>query len=91
MVRQYLGYARINNNALETTLSPLFTGSWRDYVNFLPTLKLIKKEYVDTRVRRIYAPIAPTPCERLMASRFSVSNKTKAALKAHYLTLTLSP
>jgi hypothetical protein len=87
-VRQYLGYTRIDNPALEEAISTLFTGSWRDYVNFfLPTLKLIKKQYVGTRVRRIYEPIAQTPYERLMASRYGVSSKTKAALKAHFLSL----
>ena len=87
-VRQYLSYTRIDNNALHEAISTLFTGSWRDYVNFfLPTLKLIKKEYVGTRVRRIYEPIARTPYERLIASRYGVSSRTKAALKAHFLML----
>lgn len=54
---------------------------------FLPTLKLIKKEYIGTRVRRIYEPAARTPYARLMTSKFGVNNKTKAALKAHFLTL----
>ena len=88
VVRQYLGYTRIDNPALAEAISTLFTGSWRDYVNFfLPTLKLIKKEYVGTRVRRIYEHVARTPYERLMASRYGVSSKTKAALKAHFLML----
>ena len=88
VVRQYLGYTRIDNELLAEPISMLFTQSWRDYVNFfLPTLKLIKKEYVGTRVRRIYEPVARTPYERLMTSRYAVSSKTKAALKAHFVSL----
>lgn len=88
VVRQYLGYARLDNPDLAEPISTLFTETWRDYVNFfLPTLKLIKKEYVGTRVRRIYEPTARTPYARLMSSPFGVNNKTKAALKAHFLTL----
>ena len=88
VVRQYLGYARIDNPNLTEPISSLFTETWRDYVNFfLPTLKLIRKEYVGTRVRRIYEPAARTPYARLMTSQFGVNNKTKAALKAHFLTL----
>ena len=88
VVRQYLGYARIDNPDLVEPICALFAETWRDYVNFfLPTLKLIRKEYVGTRIRRIYEPTARTPYTRLIGSKFGVNNKTKAALKAHFLSL----
>ena len=66
-------------------IGALFTQEWRDYVNFfLPTLKLVKKEYIGTRTRRFYEPVARTPYQRLMASKHGVSRKSKAALKAHF-------
>ena len=88
VVRQYLGFTRIDNPDLAEPISTLYTETWRDYVNFfLPTLKLTKKEYVGSRVRRIYEPVARTPYARLMSSKFGVSGATKASLKAHFLTL----
>jgi len=88
VVRQYLGFTRIDNPDLAEPISTLYTETWRDYVNFfLPTLKLIKKEYVGSRVRRIYERVARTPYARLMSSKFGVSGSAKAALKAHFLTL----
>lgn len=38
-------------------------------------------------MRKIYEPTARTPYARLMSSKFGASNKTKAALKAHLLSL----
>jgi hypothetical protein len=84
-VRHYLHYSRIDNPALGVDIGALFTQEWRDYVNFfLPTLKLVKKEYIGTRTRRFYEPVARTPYQRLMASKHGVSRKSKAALKAHF-------
>ena len=87
VVRQFLGYQRLDNPELNIPLNDFFSGCWRDYVNFfLPTLKLIRKETVGSKTRRIYEPLAQTPCQRVMKSRH-VSSKAKGQLRLHYQTL----
>ena len=87
VVRQFLGYQRLDNPALADLLNTFFTGCWRDYVNFfLPTLKLIGKERVGNKTRRIYEPIAQTPYQRILKSK-GVGNNAKRALRLHYQTL----
>ena len=87
VVRQFLGYQRLDNPELNAPLNDFFAGCWRDYVNFfLPTLKLIRKETVGSKTRRVYEPIAQTPYQRVMKSRH-VSSKAKAQLRLHYQTL----
>lgn len=87
VVRQFLGYQRLDNPALEPLLTSFFTGCWRDYVNFfLPTLKLLRKETVGSKTRRIYEKTAQTPYRRLMKCRH-IASKTKKALRLHYETL----
>ena len=52
VVRQFLGYQRLDNPKLNAPLNDFFSECWRDYVNFfLPTLKLIRKETVGTKTR----------------------------------------
>ena len=83
MVRQFLGFQRLDNPAL----NDFFSGCWRDYVNFfLPTLKLIRKETVGRKTRRIYEPMAQTPYQRVMKSSH-VSSKAKGQLRLHYQSL----
>jgi len=87
VVRQFLGYQRLDNPELNVPLNDFFSGCWRDYVNFfLPTLKLIRKETVGSKTRRIYEPMAQTPYQRVMKSRH-VSSKAKGQLRLHYQTL----
>ena len=83
MVRQFLGFQRLDNPALNVPLNDFFSGCWRDYVNlFLPSLKLIRKATVGRKTRRIYEPMAQTPYQRVMKSRH-VSRKTKGRLRLH--------
>ncbi len=87
VVRQFLGYQRLDNPELDTPLNEFFSGCWRDYINFfLPTLKLIRKETVGSKTRRVYEPMAQTPYQRVMKSRH-VSSKAKGLLRLHYQTL----
>ena len=87
VVRQFLGYQRLDNPDLADTLNTFFTGCWRDYVNFfLPTLKLIGKERVGNKTRRIYEPTAQTPYQRILKSK-GVGYNAKRALRLHYQTL----
>jgi len=78
VVHQFLGYQRLDNPDLDVPLNNVFSGCWRDYVNFfLPTRKLIRKETVGSKTRRVYEPLAQTPYQRVMKSRH-VSSKPKA-------------
>ena len=87
VVRQFLGYQRLDNPDLADTLNTFFTGCWRDYVNFfLPTLKLISKERVGNKTRRIYEPTPQTPYQRILKSK-GVGYNAKRALRLHYQTL----
>jgi len=87
VVRQFLGYERLDNPALEPLLTDFFTGCWRDYVNFfLPTMKLLRKETVGSKTRRIYEKVAQTPYRRLIRCKH-IASKTKKALRLHYETL----
>ncbi len=87
VVRQFLGYQRLDNPELNTLLNAFFSRCWRDYVNFfLPTLKLIRKETVGSKTRRVYEPMAQTPYQRVMKSRH-VNSKAKSQLRLHYQTL----
>ena len=87
VVRQFLGYQRLDNPQLDATINAFFAGPWRDYVNFfLPTLKLIGKQKVGNKTRRIYEPMAQTPYQRVMKSKH-VSRSAKAQLRLHYPTL----
>ena len=87
VVRQFLGYQRLDNPDLADTLNAFFTGCWRDYVNFfLPTLKLVGKERVGNKTRRIYEPTPQTPYQRILKSK-GVGYNAKRALRLHYQTL----
>ena len=87
VVRQFLGYQRLDNPQLDATINAFFAGPWRDYVNFfLPTLKLLGKQKVGNTTRRIYEPMAQTPYQRAMKSKH-VSRRAKAQLRLHYPTL----
>ena len=87
VVRQFLGYQRLDNPDLGDTINTFFTGCWRDYVNFfLPTFKLIGKERVGNKTRRVYERIPQTPYQRILKSK-GVGNNTKRALRLHYQTL----
>ena len=67
-VRQYLGYERFDNPQVVPLLNELFTNEWRLLMNFfLPSVKLIDKQRVKSRIIKTYdAP--KTPLERVLAS-----------------------
>jgi hypothetical protein len=84
-VRQLLGYHRIDQPQLVPAMNALYC-SWNCFLNFFcPTLKLISKKRVGTKIVRKYAK-AKTPCQRLLASP-QVSAQTKAQLQARLATL----
>lgn len=66
-VRQFIGYARLDHPELVEPLNELY-GLWSLWNNlYSPTLKLLRKERVGTRVKKIYEKEARTPCQRLLA------------------------
>jgi hypothetical protein len=66
-VRKLLGYVRYDSAAAQTAIHTLYRGELRLFQNlFLPSVKLLRKERVGSRVRRRYD--APhTPLERVLA------------------------
>ena len=85
VVRAFLGYTRFDNIALGEKLNALYAHELRDYVNFfLPTLKLVKKDYVEGKIRRRYEQIARTPHQRLISSKRGMTHQSRAQLKAHF-------
>jgi hypothetical protein len=67
-VRQWLGYARLDNPAVVPLLNDLYSGEWRLFHNFFcPSVKLIAKERIGSKtIKRHDSP--KTPYQRLMTS-----------------------
>ena len=62
VVRQFLGYRRLDNPELNVPLNDFFVRCWRECVNFFfPTQTLVRKESVGSKTRRIYEPMAQPP------------------------------
>ena len=67
-VRQYLGYQRFDNPELMALLNEFYTTEWRWFMNvFMPSVKLIEKKRVGSKIIKKYdAP--QTPPARVLAS-----------------------
>lgn len=67
-VRQLLGYQRLEERRLVALINDLYRNEWWALQNFfLPTMKLLSKERIASRVKR-YHTIPRTPCQRLLDS-----------------------
>jgi hypothetical protein len=65
-VRRLVGWERIDSPAAVTELNELYRREWRWMMNlFQPSVKLLRKERVGSRVRRVYDAPA-TPLDRLL-------------------------
>ena len=65
-VRKLLGYVRYDTKAAHNAINDLYTGDLRLLQNlFLPSVKLLKKERVGSKVRRLYDK-ARTPLDRVI-------------------------
>lgn len=65
-VRQLLGYYRLDNPALVNLVNELYCNEWRSYQNhFIPTMKCIKKEKINSKYRKKY-DIPKTPYQRIL-------------------------
>lgn len=80
-VRQFIGYQRLEHRELVEPLNALLA-KWSLWNNlFCPTMKLLKKERVGTRLKRVHEKEARTPCARLLESP-AVSAEAKERLRA---------
>jgi hypothetical protein len=82
-VRQFVGYARIENQNAARMLNEIYRDLWCPFLNFfMPTFKLIRKERIGSRIKKTYE-VPRTPYERILASE-AVPEATKAALRNRY-------
>jgi len=65
-VRRLVGWERIDSRAAVDLLNDLYCNEWRWMMNlFQPSVKLLRKERIGSRVRRVYEAPA-TPLDRLL-------------------------
>ena len=81
-VRQWLGYYRFDNSAIVPLLNDLYRNEWRLYHNFfIPSVKLIEKKRVGSKVIKRYDKFK-TPFQRVLeADIYYVSNSKKRELQ----------
>ena len=66
-VRKLLGWERYDSRAAVAAINDLYRQELRLWMNlYLPSVKLVKKVRVGSKVRRVYSP-AQTPFERVLA------------------------
>lgn len=68
-VRRLVGWERIDTRAAVDLLNDLYCNEWRWMMNlFQPSVKLLRKERIGSRVRRVYDAPA-TPLDRLLRDK----------------------
>lgn len=84
-VRKIIGYKRLETEKQLETLNQIYK-LLSDYLNFfIPTLKLVRKEHLGSKVKRIYDK-PKTPYQRVLEHP-NIDENTKLKLKSKYLTL----
>ena len=87
-VRQFLGYRRFDNPKIVDLLNDLYKNEWRLYHNFfLPSVKLIEKERIRSKVIKKHDK-PKTPYQRVLeadSSDVSAQNKHKLTQQLEYL------
>lgn len=84
-VRKIIGYRRLETEKQLAILNRIYQ-LLSDYLNFfIPTLKLVMKEHIGSKVKRIYDK-AKTPYQRVLEHP-NIDEDTKLNLKSKYLTL----
>lgn len=85
LVRRLIGYQRLDTPAQLAWLNQLYTDLLRPYNNcFQPVMKLIKKERVDQRIRKIYDR-PTTPLQRVLSSGQTDATKVRALTELYTL------
>ncbi len=88
VVRNWVGYGRYDTQAQVDTLNELYE-LLRLYTNFfLPVQKLVRKERIGSKVKRVYEAQAKTPYQRILEAE-DVSADIKGKLKKQCQTLNL--
>jgi hypothetical protein len=82
-VRKYVGYYRFDSPAERDALNVLYQSLCPLLNYFLPTMKLIEKIKVGSRVRKVYEKIPKSPYQRLLESP-DISDEVKAELKQRF-------
>ena len=81
-VRQLLGYTRYESLEVIELVNDLYTNTWLPLKNnFMAVMKLIKKERINGKFKKIY-DTPSTPCDRLLECP-KVSEKMKDQLKSN--------
>ncbi len=83
LIRQYLGYERLDTPSQLEAVNTLYERMWLYYNLFQPVLHLIKKEVIDGKVKRSWDE-AQTPFERLLATG-GIRPKQQERLQQLYL------
>lgn len=85
-VRKIIGYARLDTKEQQDMMNDLYRNELRLYINFFqPSQKLIKKERVGSKIKRIY-DMPKTPYQRVMESK-DIPATVKEKLTKQYETL----
>lgn len=85
-IRRPLGYLRYDTDEELTIINDLYRNELRLYKNFFqPVMKLIKKERIDGKVKRVY-DVAKTPYQRLLDSG-QLTQRKERELKKLYQSL----
>jgi len=84
-VRKIIGYSRLDTERQLEVLNQIYR-LLSDHLNFfIPTLKLVRKEHIGSRVKRIYGK-PKTPYQRVLEHP-DINDNTKRDLKNKYITL----
>ncbi len=84
-VRKIIGYQRLETEKQLTILNQIYQ-LLSSYLNFfIPTLKLVRKEYIGSKVKRIYDK-PKTPYQRVLEHP-DIPESTKLKLRSKYQTL----
>jgi len=82
-VRQWLGYTRFDNPKVVPLMNDLYKTEWRLYQNFfLPSVKLIEKKRIASKVIKRYDK-PKTPYQRVLESKY-VSDSKKDIVKEQF-------
>ena len=85
-VRKIIGYMRLDTKEQQAMLNDLYRNELRLYINyFQPSQKLIKKERIGSKIKRVY-DTAKTPYQRVLENK-DVPEEVKQKLREEYKTL----
>ncbi len=85
-VRKIIGYLRLDTKEQQELLNNLYRNELRLYINFFqPSQKLIRKERIGSRIKRLYDQ-AQTPYQRVLKHK-GICEEAKKQLESEYNTL----